>query len=152
MLENTNIVGMGFRNGLHYLFTPSTVWGRESGTGAVSFNDVIPTSFNGWIPSNAVTAENGGYYADYIKTINRIWDSSLTHWEMDTNNYEENFVISEGNALLYEIPADVVPVGDLFSNTRNGVTTRYIKDGFSNKTTCAFFNNKKYQRWVYLCI
>lgn len=142
MLENTNIVGIGFRNGLNYLFTPSTVWGRESGTGAVSFNDVIPTSFNGWIPSNAVTAENGGYYVNYIKTINRIWDSRLTHWEMDTNNYEENFVISDGNALLYEIPADVVPLGNLFSNTYDGVTTRYIKDGYIyvfNPSSCDYY-------------
>lgn len=129
MLKYTTIVGIGFRgtdwsrDHRAYLFTPNTVWGRESGTGRVLLNDVIPLSHAlpgvewhtasnlCWQFGNTATEENGGYYVDYIYTGNQIPSSNDKYLLYDQDRtVDKDYIITDDNPLFYEIPAEIVEI------------------------------------------
>lgn len=126
MLDYTGAIGMGFsgtdynRQHSYYLFTPETTWGRETGTGAIKFNNVRPMIFSsevggpdapvymdagfGWEPSNTATTENKGCYVDYIHTIKREWNEDLEEWRINNQKVEYDVEITDMDPLFYKIP------------------------------------------------
>lgn len=127
MLDYTTIVGVGFANSYngssgntisYYLFTPETVWGRQTGDGGILFNNVYPLIFEnaigspntpisssagfGWEPGNTATADNKGCYVNYINTMKMKW-SSFDDWRIDKTNYISEIEIREDNPLFYKL-------------------------------------------------
>lgn len=144
MLDYTGAIGMGFsgsdynRQYSYYLFTPETTWGRETGTGAIRFNNVRPMIFGsyvggpdapvnmdagfGWEPGNTATTENKGCYVDYIHTIKREWNERFEDWRINYEKVESNVEITDTNPIFYKLPGYYFPtVGNFkYKDYENG--------------------------------